>query len=89
MYFLIVDESSGWLTISALFLFSIDSSRVWFTSVQMQAHDVLFITICVTSLFVVVVGVGVVVVVVVVIVGVVVEVVKHKSGLVIDFLYAK
>lgn len=55
----------------------------------MQAHDVLFITICVTSLFVVVVGVGVVVVVVVVIVGVVVEVVKHKSGLVIDFLYAK
>lgn len=51
----------------------------------MQVHDVFFIAICVTSLFVGVVGVGVVVAVFVVVVGVVVEVVKHKSGQVFDF----
>lgn len=51
--FLVVDVSPFWFTINSLLLFSVLSSTVWFTSLQMQTHDVVFITICVT-LFVVV-----------------------------------
>lgn len=90
--FLVVDESPCWFTVSSRLLFSIASSKVWFTSVQIQIHDVVLITICVTSL---VVGVNVVVVVDVVVVGVavvavdVVVVAGHKSGPVIELLLAK
>lgn len=67
---------------------------------QVQIHDVVFITIIVTSFVegsdavgvIVVVSVGFVVDVVVVgavVVGVVVEGVKHKSGLVVGFFIAK
>lgn len=91
--FLVVDESSCWFTVNSRLLFSIDSSKVWFTSLQTQIHDVVFIIICVTSLVVdfnVVVVVGVVVVVdIVVVVVAVVVVAIHKSGLVIGLLLAK
>lgn len=97
--FLIFDAILGELTVNSFLLFCIDSSRVWFTPVQTQMHDVVFITIFVTFFvegagFVgaicvvsVVVVVGVVVVGVVV-VGVVFEVAKHESGLVIGFFIA-
>lgn len=51
--FLVVDVSPFWFTINSLLLFSVLSSTVWFTSLQMQTHDVVFITICVTSFVVV------------------------------------
>lgn len=47
--FLVVDVTPFWFTINSLLLFSVLSSTVWFTSLQMQTHDVVFITICVTS----------------------------------------
>lgn len=86
--FLVVDVSPFWFTINSLLLFSVLSSTVWFTSLQMQTHDVVFITICVTSF----VAVDVIVVIVVgivagnvVLVGVLVikDVVIFKSAVVV------
>lgn len=67
--FLVIDVSLCLFTVISLLLFSILSSTDWFTSLQMQIHDVVFIAVCVTSLVVgVVIIEGVMVVVVVVIV---------------------
>lgn len=50
--FLMLEESSVLFKIKYLLLFSIDSSIVWFSYLQTQTHDMLFIIICVVSLVV-------------------------------------
>lgn len=42
-------ESASWFTVNFLLLFPIDSSRVWLISLQTQIHDVVLITIFVSS----------------------------------------
>lgn len=47
--FLMAEESASWFTVNFLLLFPIDSSRVWLISLQTQIHDVVLITIFVSS----------------------------------------
>lgn len=80
--FLVIDVSLCLFTVISLLLFSILSSTDWFTSLQMQIHDVVFIAVCVTSLVVGVVIIEGVMVVVVVVIVLLIDVVVGVVGVV-------